>query len=251
MTPLAGERRDVLLRGNIVLMQDPKGYKTSVDAMMLAFFAHRLAPTAPHVLDLGAGSGLVSIAIGKANKRASLLLVELQPTLAERATRNLGLNTLNERAAVICHDIGADHPFDGPTAALVVCNPPYFQPVDRVLPKHPERLAAHYESTADIDRFTTFAESVLAPSGMSAWIYPSADRSRLVDALLAAGLQQVTVHPVEHRPGATPITRVLVSACRAAEPDIRAGSPIPVHPADSDDHLYSDEIEAFIASLRD
>ena len=64
-TPQEHETLDVLLRGKVELLQAKRGYRTSVDAMALAFFAASHVDDVHTCIDLGAGSGLVSILIGK------------------------------------------------------------------------------------------------------------------------------------------------------------------------------------------
>ena len=243
-----GERLDLLFRGRVKLLQDPRGYRTSVDAMVLAFFARPHARRAKRTIDIGAGSGLVSVLLGLACPDSELHLVELQPGLADRAARNLALNGCADRARVHLHDVATGPPADLPRADLVVCNPPYYRPRDRLLPRHPERLAAHYETTADIAAFAAFAASVLTPAGRSCWIYPQAERERLLDALVGAGLGDVRLHELEHRPGLEPVTRILALARRGAA-RVRAGRPIALHPERGDESRYAEPIEAFLASL--
>ncbi len=245
--PGANETLDILLRGRVPLIQGRKGYRTSVDSMLLAFFAASLGPV-DRVMDLGAGSGLVAILLGRRFVGASLALVELQPGLRDRARRNLVANGLSDRAEIIAHDLADGAPAIAP-APLVVCNPPFFTTAGRIPPADLERRTAHYESTATIAQFAAAASKCVTDDGVCVWIYPRQTSTRLVDGLIDAGLRDVAISHVTHRAGEEPIDRMLVSARIAPSTAVRTAGPVSLHPATGDDSRYSAEIERFVAAL--
>ena len=115
--------------GDIKLYQNKRGYRFSVDALLLYSFVnlHR----AYRIADLGAGSGIIGILLAKRYPKAEITLIELQKSLAELAKRNIVLNNLQDRVTVIKNDIrdidtihlftnSPLHRFD-----LVVSNPPF------------------------------------------------------------------------------------------------------------------------------
>ena len=242
------EQLDHLLRDKVVLLQRKRGYRTSVDTTLLAWFASQQGP-AQHIVDLGAGSGLVSILVARHFGDAQIVLVEKQHELAARCQENLHINGVHDRCTVVHHDLADGAPPPHHVAQLVVCNPPFHRPEGRIVPADAERLAAHYETTADIATFTACARTMLCDDGVSCWIYPKSGSSRLLDALVQAGMRGCTVHDVEHRPGHLPITRILVRAVVQREMAISDGHPVAIHPQDGDDHRYSPPIERFVASL--
>ena len=246
-TPQADESLDVMLRGHIQLLQAKKGYRTSVDAMLLGWFASKQAGAAQLIADFGAGSGLVSIILGRLAPDAELNLIERQTSLAERATRNLRLNGV--RGLVRLHDLAHGAVPDLSDLDLVVSNPPYYRRAGRNLPSHPERRDAHYESTAGVETFSEAAAAALGPSGVLCMVYPAEGAERLVRAFAGAGLGNMRMQPLHHRSTTKPAIRVLLAG-RRGPLDIIALPRLAIHAPDVPDHTYSLEIEAFLERLR-
>ncbi len=245
-----GETADVLLRGRVVLLQARDGYRTSVDATLVAWWAaqcwRQLRQDEPlGCLDLGAGSGLIAILLGLHFQASQIRLVELQPALADRATRNLLLAGLDGRAVVSCGDVtDTTH---ATAADLVVCNPPFHPLVGRLLPASEERRVAHYESHLDLERAALAAARGLRDAGLFCLVFPH-EPLRVEAALRAAGLADIVFRPVHHRANHTAPVRLLACAQRGATAT-RFEPPFALHPSDSDDARYSAELETFLANL--
>ncbi len=247
ITLLPDETLHLLLRDRVALIQARSGYRTSVDAMLLAHFAWQQAPDSLRIADLGAGTGLLSLLLGLALPDAVLHLFELQPQMLDRAMRNAQLQGLQARVHGHLQDLaqplGTTEVLD-----LVVCNPPYYQPFARQLPKSPERRLAHCESTADLHRFCQVASTV-ADHGVTCWVYPEASQLRLLQALSLAGLRRISVAQVYHRQGDSQPVRVLVAARHGEVEQVQSLPDRFIHPADALDQVYSPEIEAFLQAL--
>lgn len=246
LNPSDDETRDVLLRGQVELLQSRRGYRTSVDAMALAWFAAGQAPHARRLLELGTGSGLVALLLLRTLNEARAHLVELQPTLGRRAERNLHLNGVADRAELQLADL-ADAP-TLPAADLVVCNPPFRTTDRRTLPSHPERRLAHVESSADLGVFAQAAARALTTEGVSCWVFPWLERARLLHALASAGLGRGTCHPLAHREGDAAPVRALVVAGHGAD-GIVEGEWRHLHAVDQRDEHYHFDIERFLGAL--
>lgn len=111
-----------VLNKRVRLLQPPRGFRTSLDSVMLA--AACPARKDDHVLDMGAGVGGASFCLFK-RTGCRVTGVERQPEYATLAQQNIALNNAEGLAAFIQSDIRdykADAPFDH-----VICNPPYFE----------------------------------------------------------------------------------------------------------------------------
>lgn len=247
-TPAEGETLDVLLRGKVQLLQARRGYRTSVDAMALAFFAASCDARPATCMDLGAGSGLVAILIGKHFREIRLTLVDKQPQMVHRAERNLALAGLSDRAEVLLHDVAEPLPLRD-AVDLVVCNPPYFQTGARMAPQNAERHVAHCETTAGIERFAEAGASQLGAAGSMCVVYPADAQERAVAALAASGLGQIAICRVLHRPGVTEPTRILLRAQRSSFLRISLLPDLYLHEVDLPDSTYETTIETFLAGL--
>src|SRR5512136_754882 len=97
-----GETLDTFYRGRIRILQRRKGYRFAVDAPLLADFI-RTRPD-DEALELGAGNGVISLLLSvKPFKR--ITAVEIQEGPAELARRNVELNGLGDRIAIVRADL--------------------------------------------------------------------------------------------------------------------------------------------------
>ncbi len=256
------ETLDLLLEDRVALIQARRGYRTSVDSLLLAAVAAEVCEGDPAlwgrlcdgqpVLDLGAGSGLVSILLAlrlraRGVAKVSLRLLELQAQLAARAERNLALNGLGEGAEVECTDL-ADPSLTPPPAALVVCNPPYFRASGRMAPRTAEKALAHYETSASLERFCAVAARASLDAGCALFVYPFEGHTRLLAALAASGLGERQLRTYCHLPSAPTPGRVVVLA-RPGPPSLWRAPPQALMERDPPDSLYSPFLVHFLAGI--
>src|SRR5260221_10471067 len=139
-TNSSDETRDTILGGRLILIQPKRGYRFSVEAILLGRFAR--AGTRDRVFELGAGCGVVSILIAALARPREVVAVELQPHLAGLIARNAVLNDL-ESVSAVCADIRSrkiQH-VEPASFDLIVANPPYRAiATGRENPEHGRRL---------------------------------------------------------------------------------------------------------------
>lgn len=117
-----GETVDAFLNGRLRIIQSQKGYRFSIDALLLADFV--MLGDEDIVVDLGAGCGIISLLLAIQKKPGFIVGLELQDELASQAQRNVALNELEEKITVIQGDL-RHLPLLTGFADIVVCNPPY------------------------------------------------------------------------------------------------------------------------------
>lgn len=103
------------------LIQPARGYRYSVDALLLAAFAARFP--GEFWCDLGTGCGVVAHELARRKPGSRGIAVERQPLLAACARENLK----NLPVTVVRGDLRY-FPWKRESLDLVVCNPPYFEP---------------------------------------------------------------------------------------------------------------------------
>jgi tRNA1Val (adenine37-N6)-methyltransferase len=172
-----GETLDEFMDGRIRLIQSRKGYRFSIDAILLAQFV--TVKSADVIVDLGAGCGIISLLLLQKPVRYVLAL-EIQKNLADQALRNASLNGVADRMGVILADL-RQVPFRKALADVVVCNPPFRRPGSGRVNPDLERAVARHEIMASLNDILCAARAVLKPKGRLALIYPA---GRLVDLLM-------------------------------------------------------------------
>jgi tRNA1(Val) A37 N6-methylase TrmN6 len=247
LLPDSRETLDCILGGNIQMLQAKSGYRTAIDAPLLAWFAAQQVPHARLALELGAGSGLVAIVLARALPAVHVHMLETQPQLADRARRNARLNHVASRLHVVQGDVAAPPVLAGPFD-VVLCNPPYLQRDRAQPPAQAERRIAHQESTATLAQFCQLAAAQLTADSPSCWVFPFHAAQRLLDDLASAGLGRRTVMRVLHRPGDAKPIRVLVAA-RAGPPDLQMLADRALHVPDQPDRVFQPDLAEFFANL--
>ncbi|MFA6686847.1 MAG: methyltransferase, partial [Desulfuromonas sp.] len=112
-----------LRSGGLQLIQAEKGYRFSLDPVLLAHFV-TIKP-GERVLDMGCGCGVIALLLARRVKDSEVVGVEVQAQQADRARRNVRLNALEARVQIEVGDIrtwgqGQEDEFE-----RVVCNPPF------------------------------------------------------------------------------------------------------------------------------
>ncbi len=172
------ESIDDFMDGRLQLIQSRKGYRFSIDAILLSEFAS--FKPGDILVDLGTGCGIIPLVILLKRAIRHAYGLEIQPELADQAIRNAQLNGFGNKMDVILGDIR--HPPLRPSSAdVVICNPPYRQKESGRINPDPQRAIARHEIRASLDDVLDTARRLLRPKGRLAMIYPAV---RLVDIIV-------------------------------------------------------------------
>jgi tRNA1Val (adenine37-N6)-methyltransferase len=204
---------DALFNGRLRLWQPREGYRFSVDAPLLVWFASRFGRVRAAV-DLGAGCGVVGLGLLAANTAATAAGVEIQPDLARLAEQNAARNGLADRYLSLARDMGQlrdERRWRG-AFDLVVVNPPFWPRAHGHLPESEQRRVACHEVAIDLDGWVHAAGGLLRPRrGRLCAVFPARRLGALLAALKAHGLTGETLLAVHPREG-VPAELVLISA---------------------------------------
>jgi tRNA1(Val) A37 N6-methylase TrmN6 len=206
---------DAVLGGRLTLRQPRRGHRVGHDAILLAAAVE--ARAGDRAVELGAGVGAAGLALVRRITGASATLVEIDPSLAALAEQNATLNGLADRARVVVADVASERAFSDAglapgSAARVLMNPPFNDPVRQNVSPDPQRRLAHAASAGTLTQWVARAASLLAPSGTLTMIW-RADGVADVLAALGPEFGGVAVLPVYPRPDAAAI-RVLLRAVK-------------------------------------
>ncbi len=173
---------------DIKLFQAKGGYRFSVDALLLENFisAKRLG----RGMELGTGSGIISILLAKRLKDTELIAVEIQKSLVDRAKRNVSLNKLDDRIEVLLKDIKdlrkvfSTNEFD-----FVFSNPPFRKPKSGRLSIYEERAVARHEIKLTLPDLIEIASYLLKNSGKFYLIYHPFRLAEMISLLRKSQLE--------------------------------------------------------------
>lgn len=167
-----GERIDQLYSQKIQIIQSPDVFSFSLDAVLLANFAKGPAKGSGQLIDLCAGNGAVGLFMAP-KTRGHISLVEIQPRLAEMATRSVELNQLESKITVYNHDLKTiDTLIPKDTVDVVTCNPPYFANLPNSQKNPNDYLAiARHEIKATLADIVTVSSGLLKMNGKAFFVY--------------------------------------------------------------------------------
>lgn len=182
------ETLDEILNGLVRVFQKKRGYRFSIDALLLAHFVSLQARS--KVLDLGTGSGVVPLILANRFPHVDWFGLEIQPKLAELAVKSVELNGLQDHITIVHGDarkiktIFPAHSFDA-----VTCNPPYRKINSGRINPGEERAIARHEIEGSLKDFLQAAKYLLKTGGKVFTIYPSKRLAELVSLFRANSIE--------------------------------------------------------------
>jgi len=202
-----------LLSGELSLLQPADGFRITVDALLLAAFASR-GRAARLVVDLGAGTGVIALALHHVGAAKEVVLVEREPELVALGRKNLALAGAQgrvERADLATLGLP---PGLAQRAELVVSNPPFFGPPATRPRRDPKARRARSGELAPFVKAA--ARALTGPSGRACFVYAAPGLPHLLE--LATEVRLVPKRLRFVHASATRAARVVLVELRLAKP---------------------------------
>jgi len=238
---------------DINLYQNKRGYRFSVDALLLYAFVN--VRKSEKIADLGAGSGIVGILLAKQYPEAWITLIELQESLVKLAKRNVALNNLEERVKVIKADVKKishqpsaisyqhyanilkPNSFD-----LVVSNPPFRRQKTGLISPTGEKAIARHEIELKLTDLIHASCSLLRSKGRLCLIYHPSRLVELIDTLRKNRMEPKRLRLV-HSTLHTEAKMALVEAVKEGRAEMKIERPLCIY---NKDCSYTDEMKEII-----
>lgn len=172
------ERIDDLEINNLKIIQKKDGFCFGIDSVLLSDFAKDIK-RGSKVIDLGTGTGILSILLCVKTDLDIIIGVELQEEMAEMAKRSSQLNNLQDKFKIINSDIKdlkdllPQNEFDA-----IIMNPPYMELNTGKINCNEKKLISRHEITASLEDFIKVSRDLLKDKGC---IYMVHRPNRLID----------------------------------------------------------------------
>lgn len=220
---------------NLQLIQKKKGLTFGTDAFLL--YAYLKSKKNGFAVDLGAGTGIISLLALAKGKFHRVAAVEAQAEFAELIQRNRDINCLSDRLSVMHADVRRVTSADLEREADVVfTNPPYMTVKSGYSNTHEEKYIARHEVLGGINDFCRCAASLLKFGGSFYAVYRPDRLADLLEALRSNNLEAKRMTYVyadaEHPP-----SLVLVEAKKGGLPGLFVTKPLLLKDADGNNTL--------------
>lgn len=221
---LEDERIDDLERDGYRIIQNRKTFCFGVDAVLLSWFAK--AKEGERVLDLGTGTGVIPILMKAKTSGEQFVGLEIQPAMAEMATRSVVLNHLEESVEIIQGDIKeASKIFGGASFDVVTSNPPYLADGGGIKNPNQSKAIARHEVLCTLEDVIREGTKVLKPGGRMYMVHRPFRLADIITCMSAyrMGVRRICmVHPRVDKEA----NLVLVEAHRGMAAQVKIQEPV-------------------------
>jgi len=238
----SGESLDALFDGQLKILQSRSGYRFSLDALLLAYFA--TLKRSDRVIDLGTGNGVIPLILTRLHPEVAIVGVEYQSAMVERAGRNVKLNQLDERISLRRGDVRAAGAI-GPAGSfdVVVCNPPYRRRASGRMSPNDEKQIARHEVHGELGDFLAAGAYLLRAKGRLAVVYMAGRTVDLLSCMRQARLEPKRLRMV-HSFRDSNASLILIEGVKDGRSGLEILPPLTVY---RDAKEYSGEVAAMIA----
>lgn len=174
------ETLDEILDGRLRVFQNKKGYRFSLDSLMLAHYVSLKPRT--RTIDLGCGNGIILLILAKCFPGVQFAGLEIQEKLAFLARKNSRLNDLEKRVEIVTGDARhIKNLFPPCSFETVIFNPPYRKLNSGRINPLEEKAIARHEIIGSLKDFLNASQYLLKPGGKVFTIYPAKRFIELAD----------------------------------------------------------------------
>lgn len=257
------ERIDDLEYKDLKIIQNEKGFCFGIDSVLISDFARDVKSNSVGV-DLGTGTGIISILLAAKTKLQKIIGVEVQNEVADMAMRSVKLNNLEDQIEIINLNIkdilqesdnlkskkienGAENNNANVNSVnclprenldFVVTNPPY-KKIDTGKTNESEyKYISRHEVTANLEDFIKVSKYLLKDKGAFYMVHRP---DRLVDIIEL--MRKYKIEPKKIRFVHSTIekepTLVLIKGIKNARPFLKIEKPLIIYKKDGN---YTDEI---------
>lgn len=221
------ERIDDLQYKGLKLIQKQDGFCFGLDAVLLANFAD--VSKNDTVIDLGAGTGIVSILIVGKTHAKSVIGLEIQEEMAEMAQRSVDMNNIGDRVRIVCGDIKESTLLFGASKFnVVVTNPPYMNQGGGLLNISDTKAISRHEIKCTLEDVIKASAKLLVTGGQLAMVHRP---DRLVDIVWLMRKYSIEpkymqlVHPSPYKKA----NLLLIKGTRQGKPQLKMMDPLYVY----------------------
>ena len=159
------ERIDDLEFKNLKIIQDTNGFCFGIDSVLLSDYAKNIKKGSK-VIDLGTGTGIISILLCGKTELSKIVGVEIQKEVYQMAQKSIKLNHLENKFEIINQNItDLKNIYSRASFDVVVTNPPYKKENTGLKNEEEKKIISRHEVKATLEDFMQISSYLLKDKG--------------------------------------------------------------------------------------
>ena len=232
------ERIDDLEFNNLKIIQNKNFFCFGIDSVLISNFCTK-NKSASNAVDIGSGSGIISILIASKTRIRHIYGIEIQNEVAEMSKRSIELNHLEDKIEILNIDLKDATKYINPNSIdCVVTNPPYMKNGTGAKNENKQKIIARHEVETTLSEILNISYKLLKDKGEFFMIHRV---DRLVDILSEMRAQRLEpkeiqfIHPYVNK---SP-NLVMLRAVKNGGRELKVLDPLVVY---NNNGEYTDEI---------
>lgn len=232
------ERIDDLEYKGLKIIQNTEGFCFGIDAVLLSDFAKEIKNNSK-VLDLGTGTGILSILLSGKTNLNKIYGIEIQKQVAEMAKRSVKLNNLEDKIEIINENIkNLANIFEKNSFDAIVTNPPYKKLNTGEKNEKENKLISRHEITASLEDFIKISFDLLKDKGTLYMVHRPERLAEIIYKLKQNKLEPKVIKLVHSNINSEP-KLILIKAVKNAKEFLKIEKPLFIYDEDGN---YTEEI---------
>ena len=232
------ERIDDLEYKGLKIIQNTEGFCFGIDAVLLSDFAKEIKNNSK-VIDLGTGTGILSILLSGKTNLNKIYGIEIQEEVANMAQRSVKLNNLEDKIEIINENIkNLANIFEKNSFDAIVTNPPYKKLNTGEKNEKENKLISRHEITASLEDFIKISFDLLKDKGTLYMVHRPERLAEIIYKLKQNKLEPKVIKLVHSNINSEP-KLILIKAVKNAKEFLKIEKPLFIYDEDGN---YTEEI---------
>ncbi len=165
------------------------------------------------MLDIGAGTGLLSLMVAQYNPGACITAVEIDKGTAKEATENIIASPFSRNIKVINTDIVKFLPDE--KYHHIICNPPFYE--NQLSSQSKQKNIAHHAESLTMEILVPLIKKWLTPTGTASLLIPFYRENEVIQLGILEKLFNTTIIRIKQTPAHTPFRSILFFSQKKVE----------------------------------
>lgn len=225
------------LGNGLSIIQDPRFFCFGIDAVLLSWFAAPVLKYGSKTVEIGTGTGIIPLLLCAKSPVAAVTAFEIQPHMADMASRSVALNELEDRIHIICDDVRRQTDIEPSSLDVIVSNPPYVKTGTGLTNPRESLKVSRHEVMLTAQDLLQFAAVHLKDKGKLCIVHKPERLTELAAEGRKCGLELKRIRMVHPRLD-RPANLVLAEFVKGGKPYLITEAPVIVY----DGEQYTDQI---------